>query len=139
MYKQSASLDKINSEAARKTVCEKFTSTKATKLAAKIITYLKHFVKFLLGLPQLRQRIFAAVRLTKIFITSTADKSMWMAKGQWLLPIPVYIINDCGQASHCMPLSVAGVYTVVALLCPCSFCSYALNTEIDPAFSSQSR
>lgn len=33
-----------------------------------------------------------------------------MAKGQRLLPIPVYIINDCGQASHCMPLSVAGVY-----------------------------
>lgn len=42
--------------------------------------------------------------------SNSKDKSMWMAKGQRLLPIPVYIINDCGQASHCMPLSVAGVY-----------------------------
>lgn len=56
-------------------------------------------------------KYFAAAYPTKNFITSNSkDKSMWMAKGQRLLPIPVYIINDCGQASHCMPLRVAGVY-----------------------------
>lgn len=86
-----------------------------------LIIFLKSFLTMLCEVARVCSFIkngYVIVACDKTFYCPNhVDKSMWMAKGQRLLPIPVYIINDCGQASHCMPLSFAGVYNVVALLC----------------------